>query len=279
MGLSLLVVFAAVPVGLLTPKREIKTSTSQLQSEYRRHFSDLRVFEMDDSNWKYKSSHGEDVHSWADLGGIQDNNRVFVLSTDFDHYVLPKSAFTPSDLQGLQRRCDQAVSVPTKIFAFATELRSADYASAQISHGWRHRRSTMVLWYSLGVAGLVFFGARAVEETELGRTLYLVFFAMVFLVLIVGQRLLYWWHFKSRLTHARFDSVEVCQDRLRFLGARRTWVSKLRWIERVDETRRVLMLYISANRFWILPKADLTGEQLKILREQLSLALKSNARA
>jgi hypothetical protein len=279
MGLSLLIVFAAVPIGLLTPKREIKASTSQLQNEYRRHFSDQRIFEVDESGWKYKSSHGVDIHSWAELGGIQENDRVLVLSTDFDHYVLPKSAFAPSDLQGLQRRCDQAVSVPTKIFAFATELRSADYASAQISHGWRHRRSTMVLWYSLGVAGVIFFGTRAAEETELGRTLYLVLFAVVVLVLVIGQRLLYWWHFKSRLTQARFNSIEVCQDRLRFLGAGRTWVSKFRWIERVDETRRVLMLYISANRFWILPKADLTGEQLKILREQLSSALKSNVGA
>ena len=279
MGLSLLMVFAAVPIGLLTPKREIKASTSQLQSEYGRHFSDRRIFEVDENGWKYKSSHGEDVHSWADLGGIQDNDLVFVLSTDFDHYVLPKSAFAPSDLQWLQRRCDLAVSVPTKIFAFETELRSTDYASAQISHGWRHRRSTMVLWYSLGVAGLAFFATRAAEEAELGRTLYLVLFVMVVLVLVVGQRLLYWWHFKSRLTQARFDSVEVCQDRLRFLGARRTWVSKFRWIERVDETRRVLMLYISANRFWILPKAGLTGEQLKILREQLGLSLKSNVGA
>jgi len=240
----------------------------ELRSAYDTFFAGQRTFEFDREKWTLRTQFGHSEALWTGLRRATESRHTFALCVENQTVMVPKRALTEDEIELLR-------NIALKTGGKATPFRMSvwDYLSAEIPSFWRRHRPSPGTY--LGLLTLLFLLARAITGNGRGTIWVWMLLVLCLSGLIVLLQLLHsFWKYMDKRRQAIVSWEGEFSDR----GARAktthgdvffAWAE----FEKFRETRRCFLLYFESDRYHLLAKKCLTGDQEAALRQLLEANL------
>jgi hypothetical protein len=265
--LSLILFLVALWMRFRTPIKKAQ-SERELRSSYDTFFAGERTFEFDREKWTLRTQFGHTETLWTGLHRAIESPHAFALCVDNQTVMVPKRALTEDEVELLR---NIALKTGGKATPFHVSL--WDYLSTEIPSFWRRHRPSPATY--LGLLTLLFLLARAIAGNGLGTILVWVLLALCVSGVILFLQLL---HFVWKYMDDRKRAVVSWEGEFSDRGTRAKTAHGdvfLAWaqFEKFRETRRCFLLYFESERYHLLAKKCLTGDQEAALRQLLEAKL------
>jgi hypothetical protein len=250
-------------------KRKPHGAKRKEQSTFKRFYRERRVFEADDSGWKYSFGTQENSRQWKDLFGLVRRGQILVFIDTHASHPVPTSALTADQSRALELLVKERIH-SEKIFSVGMVATQRDFIAAVAKHNWSNRTAWMIFLYGCGLFTLAFLGMVIADSSQTPLSPW--FYASVLILpLIEFAR-----YQSSYLTYTSlsFQDADILDHGICFnLGTlheiRESRNIRYEWFETAVETKRTFMLYFGKDNFYLVPKTDLTSEQLTKFRQLL----------
>lgn len=189
LGGGLLITALSAPLWFFLERMPRATKRKTL-SDFKRFYREGRVFEADDSGWKYSSGTQENSRQWKDLFGLLWLGQILVFIDTHVSYPIPESAFTMDQLRALQQLVKERIRAE-KTFSVGMVASQRDFIAATAKHNWFKRPLWMISWYGFGLLVLAIFGLIMSDSAEapLSPWLYASILLLPFIELVRYQSL------------------------------------------------------------------------------------------
>jgi hypothetical protein len=244
----------------------------ELHNVFNKFYGEPRVFEADESGWKYSTGTKEDSRQWSDVFTLVRSGQTLVLMDQFHSYPLPVSALPADQLKALEQIGSKNLSAE-RLFSVPMAATAADFMIANGKHNWFKQTAKMLLLYGCGLLFLGTIGLALADSSPQNRLSPWFWLLFLFLPAVEAA---HYHSLYSRYWQRSFQNADVLQQAICFRidtlhSVSEMWKIRYEWFEAVVETKRVLMLYFHKNSIFLIPKAGLTADQLAQVRRLLAL--------
>jgi len=269
---GLLTTTLSIPFWFLFRRKPVKTEKAT-RSIFERFYQDRYIFEASDAGWKYTCGTREDSRQWSDLFGFLRRGQTVVLTDGYRSYPVPVSALGDDQLNALEQVGWKSLT-SEKLFSVSMVATVTDYMVALAKHNWSSRAGRMVFLYIVGLLCVAAFGLLTLGASDSPNLNPLLFLGGLLLLYIeIGHyRSQYSRYWRRSFQDADILTDAICFNQSTLRDVRECKKLRYEWFEGVVETKRVLMLYLQENYFFVIPKEGLNVEQLARLRQFLTVA-------
>jgi len=269
LGGGLLITVLSVPLWFFLKRKPHKTKRKEW-SAFKRFYCDRHVFEAGDFGWKYSFGTQENSRQWKDLFGLVRLEQTLVFIDMLASHPVPSSALTTDQLHALEQLVKEGIHLE-KIFSIGMVATQRDFIAATAKHNWIKRTASMIFWYCCGLFVLAVFGLVLADSSQMppGPWFYALVLALPFIEFVRYQSL-YLTYSKRSFHDADILNHGICFNVGTLYDIRERRNIRYEWFESMVETKRTFMLYFEKNIFYLIPKTDLTSEQLARFRQLLN---------
>ena len=270
--LGLLVTLASILLRSLFQPTSRRIQKESLNT-FTRFYRESRKFEASDTGWRYSVGTREDFRVWTDLFDFVMSGQTLVLMDPFSSYPIPLSALSQGDLKAVTELAKKGLTAET-MFSVPVVPTAADVMIALAKHNWSERTAKTALLYGCGFLLVTFIVLLLADSGPSMRFSPWFALALLLLPLIEAAHYhsLYLEYWRRSFQNAGVLKHGICFN----LGTlHNAWEMKkiqYDWFQAVMETRRVLMLYLQKDSFFLIPKSGLAPEEITQLRELLSIS-------
>jgi hypothetical protein len=253
----------------------------RIGSGYQEHFADRDIsFTFDEQKWSNGIATGPREFLWGELRIAAELENVVSLESDNGFVVVPKRALAPGQLSSLRKL---AFGEFTATMIFRVGLR--EYLDTELPSLWRQHKSRMVGAHTGGLllSAMMVWACWSVRGQR--DSVWLAAMAGAMLIITGAAQFLYLltaYVTQWRRVHVPWEA-EFMERGAHVKTATTEHFSSWHAFTKFRETGRAFLLYtdymdldhIDPNRYYILPKTDLTPERQSALRNCLSSKLQS----
>jgi membrane protein implicated in regulation of membrane protease activity len=233
-----------------------------------------RTFEANESGWKFQMEYGDDLRPWNSLASFREGDKILVLSTKGDVYVLPKGSLSEEQIAELKTWSrnsmeSQAANTIVRVKAFPTAWGYTLSASSQV---WQYQVTGLFLLF--GVLGSSMWmlwdqfshlGQPGSEQEGQIIAILMVLSSLWFLL----RPLSVYNAYKDLAKDAPEMIMIYTPDAILVEGPKSISLLNYDRFRRFVESRGAFLLYYSDKEFSMFPKQGIPDNQVKEIRRLL----------
>jgi hypothetical protein len=245
-------------------RREHRTGETPLVREFEGVEGEVIDFMLSDLGWSYRSSLGTDIRLWEAFQFLTEHKSIFRLASSAGVYVLPKRAFSESQLLELDHTIDRVLETESKNEFFS--VRAQPSVVVPVSW-WKGSQLGRVLAVAMALLGLVFLGDQLFHAGQPGSNGG----GIALSVVVLGAGLWCaaycpWADRKTGTTIADAD-IHVLPDALVIRSPFLKGVFRYSRLHGFREQMRTWVFYDAPNSSIVVPKQSFSADQQNQLRK------------
>jgi hypothetical protein len=269
---GLLSTVLAMLLGFLAKPKSSRPDLPTLRREYDLYHSDPRSIEFDEHGWRVLWYEGEDVRPWSCLREIHDGKTLLILGTTTTHYWLPKTVLErDGQLQRLTNLAEASLANGDVLCSVHMRPSPLVHIAARIFHNWRRQPLPRIL--GLLMLALVFYWILSNPGDSLAIPLWTV--ALVPFFVALCEAFFYLVSYYTYDWSKASPNVEIKSSGVAYRIKTVRWIAEYRWLLFYREIPGAFMLYFESGSFHLIPKRDMSPQQIGQFRQLIGMLRRS----